>query len=102
MSVHISEVIDYLDAYPLCCYEGSLCSFMEMLHNAYTQYNFIDSEKLKDFYIQLEKMEKRMTAEDIEEIDHLVSKIAMEHEILGFTHGIRLGMLLMTEINYYE
>ena len=102
MSVHISEVIDYLDEHPLCCYEGKLCTFIDMLHNAYTAYNSIDSEKLKDFYIQLEKMEKCMTAKDVEEIDRLVCKIAMEHEILGFTHGIRIGMLLMTEINCFE
>lgn len=101
MSVHISEVLDYLDEHPLCCYEGRLCSFMEMLHSTYAEYNHIDSEKLKEFYQQLSNMQDHMRSDDIRELDRVVCKLATEHEQLGFAHGIRIGMLLMTEINYY-
>ena len=39
MSVHINEVLSYLDAHPIHSVEVGVESLLEMLHEVYTMYN---------------------------------------------------------------
>lgn len=100
MSVHINDVLDYLEANPLRHYEGKLYPVLEMIHDAYTEQNAIDSEEIHDIFRTLDGMLENIPSSDAEELNARICDLCLQHEILAFSHGILVGMHLMTEINY--
>lgn len=100
MSVHINEILDYLDAYPLGCYEGTLYSFMELLHDAYTEQNAIDSDEIHNIFRKLNGILDGLSSDEKEKLYISVCDLCREHEVLAFSHGLVAGMHLMTEVNY--
>lgn len=100
MSVHIQEVLDYLDAHPIGGFEGNVESLLEMLHDAYIAHNSIDSEEIHAIFRKLDSYLANFPIGASEELNRLVCSLCMEHEVLAFSHGIVVGMQLMTEVNY--
>lgn len=98
MSIHINEVMDYLDAHPIGCYEGSVKSLMEMLHDVYVAYNSVDNEELRRLFQRFDSILKDFPADGAEELRASICDLCREHEVLAFSHGIVVGMNLMTEI----
>lgn len=98
MSIHIDEVLDYLDTHPIGCHEGSVKSLMEMLHEVYTMYNSIDSEELRGKFRELRPVLEQLPRDDGNRLFSLICDLCMEHEQLAFSHGIVVGMQLMSEI----
>ena len=46
MSIHITQVFDYLEAHPLTKHEGEFDSLLEMLHYIYTAANPIVTDSI--------------------------------------------------------
>jgi len=100
MSIHIHQVLDYLDANPVCRHDGEIISLMELLHDAYTMHNAIDSEQLRGYFRKLRCHLEPLTQTQADELFCTVCDLCLEHEQLAFSHGIVVGMHLMTEVNY--
>lgn len=99
MSIHTSQVLDYLDSHPVSRYEGDFQSLMEMLHYIYTTCNPVDSEKIRERFRHLEKILEPLSFDEENEVSNLVCSLCWEHEQIAFYHGMAVGMHLMTEIN---
>lgn len=69
MSIHINQVLDYLDNQRVCQQADNMESLMGLLHDAYCIHNSTDNRQLR------------------------------EYEQLAFTQGVVVGMLVMTEVN---
>lgn len=100
MSIHIDQVLDYLDYHPVCQYADTMKSLMEMLHDIYVMHNSIDSEKLRSMFSSLHAAVDSLPETDADMLLELVSGLCMEQEQLAFSHGIVVGMQLMTEVNF--
>lgn len=99
MSIHVNEVLDYLDTHPVCQYAQGMDSLMEMLHEVYTMHNSIDSEKMRSLFGQLRPVLDMLPAKTADMLVSLVCDLCMEHEQLAFSQGVLVGMQLMTEVN---
>lgn len=99
MSIHINQVLDYLDNHPVCQYADTMESLMEMLHDIYAMHNSTDSEKLRSMLATLHSVMDSLPADDADALFDLVSSLCMEQEQLAFSHGFVVGMQLMTEVH---
>ena len=96
MSIHISEVLDYLDTHPICCHKGTVTSLMEMLYDVYVMHNTIDSEEIQN---KLQEVLILLPQNQHEPFLTSLCDICAGYELLAFSHGIVVGMHLMSEIN---
>lgn len=99
MSIHIQEVLDYLDIHPARNYGESAGSLMEMLHEVYTMYNDIDSKEIRDKFAALQPVFEGLPAGEADALFSTICDLCMEHEQLAFSHGVAVGLLLMCEVN---
>lgn len=99
MSIHISQVFEYLDAHPISCYEGNFESLLEALHYVYTTSNPIDSEEIRGEFQRLHSILEKLPHTDRNALYQIVSDLCFEYELRSFSHGLVVGMNLMTEIN---
>ncbi len=98
MSIQTSQVFEYLDAHPLWRYEGSFESLLETLHHIYTVGNPIDSEAIRSAFRRAYPLEK-LSPDEADALIRVTSNFCSKYELLAFSHGILVGMNLMTEIN---
>ena len=99
MSVHLSQVYEYLDTHPVSKYEGDFASLLEMLHYIYTTCNPVDSARIRQDLLQLAEILKPLSIEEDDAVSNLVSSLCYEHQQIAFYHGLTAGMYLMTEVN---
>ena len=99
MSIHINQVLDYLEQQRICQKSENMESLMEMLHYAYIQYNAVDSEEIRSLFARLRKIWEPASTKDTDEMFSLICELCMQHEVLAFSHGVRAGMVLMSEVN---
>lgn len=99
MSIHINEVLDYLDAHPVCQQTDSMESLLEMLHDIYAMHNTFDSEAIRRKFHGLRHILNRIPEECRDGFYAQVCDLCLEHEQLAFAQGVCAGMMLMTEVN---
>ena len=99
MSIHINQVLDYLEQQRICQKSENMESLMEMLHYAYIQYNAVDSEEIRSLFARLRKIWEPASTKDTDEMFSLICELCMQHEVLAFSHGVCAGMALMSEVN---
>ena len=98
MSIHINEVLDYLDDHPIGGHEGGIESLIEMLHDIYVEYNTIDSDEMHRLFKEFDKQLEMLPYDVADRLFSLICDLCVEHEVLAFSHGIVVGMYLMTEV----
>lgn len=98
MSVHINQVIEYLDNHPICYYADGVDSLLKMLYDIYAAHNAIDSEELRGLYQKAACVLEKLPPADGERLFTLICELCLEHEQQAFIHGFFVGMCLMTEI----
>ena len=73
-------------------------SVLEMLYTDYSQYNRLDTPQIK---LDFEALYQQLTGKPLRELDSIidtVTTLCWYHEKSGFTEGIKLGILLATEL----
>lgn len=100
MSIHIHDVLDYMDEHPVCCHNGSVDSVLEMIHEAYIANNSIDSQRIRSLFQELRLNGEILTEECFDKLFSCVCELCYEHEMEAFSRGIVVGMHFMTEVNY--
>ena len=99
MSIQIKEIFDFLDEHPLSRHQDGFESFMELLYDAYTQQNPIVTESTYKRLREIKTLLCELPPNTVERVNTLLYDFNLEQEILAFSHGIVVGMHLMTEIN---
>ena len=99
MSIHIHEVLDYLDRHLVCQQADSKESLMEVLHDAYSLHNDAEGERIRSGFAQFRQVLYPISPEAFDSVFSIVCDLCMEHELLAFSQGVLTGMLLMTEVN---
>lgn len=92
MSIHIYQILDYLDTHPVCQEAEDVPSLMAMLRKIYLMHHYTDSEALLDMLYSF-------PAGDMEQLSAWIANLCAEREQLAFSQGIAVGMQLMTEVH---
>lgn len=99
MSVHINDVLEYLHFHPICQEADSMESLLEMLHDIYTAHNAVNRVGMKDKFRTLRSLLSTIPNEDFDNVFSLVCDLCMENEVLAFSHGVCVGLHLMSELD---
>lgn len=73
-------------------------SVLDMLYWHYTEHGSSDSEKIRSQFDVLRKL-VNFPPKEYDEVFYTVSDLCIEHGRLTFQEGMRLGMLIMCEMN---
>jgi len=99
MTIQNSQVFEYLNTHPILSHDGDLASLLELLHQIYIAGNPIDSGKIRACFQNLQQILDRLPIADVDAMFRLVNDICYEYESCAFSHGLLVGMHLMTELN---
>ena len=98
MKSYIEKLKSYLAEHPPNYGDCNARSVLEMLYTYYSQYNRLDTPQIKsDFEI----LYQQLTGKSLRELDSIidtVTTLCWHHEKSGFIEGIKLGILLATEL----
>ena len=70
-----------------------------MLHYIYTNSNAIDSAAIRNSFRKVEAIQKNLSSDEKNQLFSTLSDLCLEYEQAAFSHGILVGMHLMTELN---
>ena len=86
----------YVESQPSKCENGDAESLLELLFDAYVDFNGFDRETIrKDFHDLYAAMNGKTT----QEIDETVCTLCWDHEKAGFQEGVKAGIRLAQEAN---
>ena len=78
-------------------YGDDACSVLEMLYNAYNEYNGIDNHEIKQDFEDLYEAMNGKTLREKDRVIDAVCRLSRDHEKRGFADGLCLGIRLAQE-----
>lgn len=99
MSVHIDQVLEYLDTHLVCRCADRVESLLGMIRDVYMEYNETDSEEIRYMLGELGAMLETFPSQDAKRFLCVICQLCQSSEQLAFSQGILVGMQLMTEVN---
>lgn len=99
MSIHLTQVYEYLDHHPISRFAGDFESLLDYLRDLYITSNPIDGDLLRDGFRRSRGVLDKLPPEDADTLFHALCDLCLEHERASFSHGLLTGLYLMTEIN---
>lgn len=99
MSIHINQVLAYLDEHPVSSHKGDFSSLLDMLCASYTEYNNIETDRIRILFDEMDAILSTLTLCQNDHIFDTVVNLCIEYQRTAFSHGICVGMHLMTELN---
>lgn len=79
--------------------EGDANSILTLLYEAYNQVNNLDNEQIRDDFNALYQAMNGMTLRERDKIIYPVCTLCRDHEKAGFVEGIKVGVLLQSELS---
>ena len=73
-------------------------SILAFLYEAYSQVNRMDDDRIKADFNTLYQIMNGMTLQEMDQILDPVCTLCRDHERAGFVTGVRIGMMLATEL----
>ena len=95
---YIEKLKTYLAEHPPDYGDCDAHSILEMLYSHYTAFNRMDTAEIKSDF---EALYQQLTGKSLRELDNIidtVTTLCWHHEKSGFIEGIKLGILLATEL----
>ena len=80
-------------------YGDDACSVLEMLYNAYNEYNGIDNHEIKQDFEDLYEAMHGKTLREKDRVIDAVCRLCRDHEKVGFIESVKVGMSLAKEMN---
>ena len=74
-------------------------SLLDMIYWYYAEFNSMDSNETKAQFAKLRNALHYLSTQEFDTIFGIVSSLCIEYERTAFTEGLRLGFMLMQELN---
>jgi len=74
-------------------------SILALLYEAYNEFNRMDDEQIKEAFNALYQAMNGMTLQEMDRIIYPVCTLCRDHERSGFMEGIKIGVLLQSELS---
>ena len=95
----LQNVIQYLKEHP-ANYQGQVDTLLELLYEAFTEYNSIETPEFKEVIYPLKEKLRALveTDEEADEYMNIVFGLCAAYERQGYIEGIKVGARLMLEL----
>ena len=98
MSIQINQVLDYLDTHPICQQADSMESLLEMLADVYLSHSNGNTAELYGLFTRMRQCMAGLGQGEQDALFDAVCDLCARHEVLAFSQGFLVGMLLMAEV----
>ena len=78
---------------------GDADSALGLLYECFNENNPYDNEQIKADFEELYRQMNGMLLREMDQIVYPVCKLCRDHERAGFEEGVKIGVLLSTELN---
>ena len=78
---------------------GDCNSILALLYEAYNEFNRMDDEQIRADFNSLYQSMNGMTLREMDRIIYPVCTLCRDHERFGFMEGIKVGVLLHSELS---
>lgn len=99
MALSSAQVLAYLEDHSIRQHTGDLKSLLEMIHYIYTDSNPIDNNATRAYFKEVEAILRKLPSNQTDTLFWVISDLCAEYERAAFSHGILVGMQLITELN---
>lgn len=96
MNSYIEKLKQQIEEHPPDFGDGN--SILTFLYEAYNQINNLDNEQIRDDFNALYQAMKGMDLREMDRIIYPVCTLCRDHERAGFLAGIKVGVLLQSEL----
>ena len=97
MNPYIEKVKQQIAEHPPDFGEGN--TVLTLLYDAYNEVNRLDDEQIKADFNALYQAMNGMTLQEMDKIIYPVCTLCRDHERSGFVEGIKVGILLQSELS---
>ena len=77
-------------------------TLVEMLYHTYTENNPLNNQAIKDGFRSMNDLLEGLSVEENNQVFHVVCDLCLEHAWLGFEAGLKVGLILMKELESYK
>jgi hypothetical protein len=96
MNSYLEKVRAYMDANPP--HLGDADSVLGLLYECHNENNPYDNEQIKADFHELYQQMNGMPLREMDNIIYPVCKLCRDHERAGFIEGVKIGILLQSEL----
>ena len=89
----------YVESQPAKRENGDAESLLELLFDAYVDFNGFDRETIRNDFHDLYAAMNGKTTQEIDEVIYQVCTLCWDHEKAGFQEGVKVGIRLVQEAN---
>ena len=97
MKPYIERVKQQIEEHPPDFGDGN--SILTLLYEAYNQVNNLDDEQIRTDFNALYQAMNGMELREMDRIIYPVCTLCRDHEKAGFVAGIKIGVLLQSELS---
>lgn len=97
MNPYIERVKQQIAEHPPDLGDGN--SVLTLLYEAYNQANNLDDEQIRADFDTLYQAMNGMSLQEMDRIIYPVCTLCRDHERVGFVAGIKVGVLLQSELS---
>ena len=97
MNPYIEKLRQQIEEHPPDFGDGN--SILTLLYEAYNQVNNLDNEQIRDDFNALYQSMNGMELRGMDRIIYPVCTLCRDHEKAGFVEGIKVGVLLQSELS---
>ena len=97
MNPYIEKLKQQIEEHPLDFGDGN--SVLTLLYEAYSEVNRMDDEQIKTDFNALYQTMNGMELREMDRIIYPVCTLCRDHEKAGFVAGIKVGVLLQSELS---
>ena len=96
MNSYFEKLKSYIQLKPPNYGDGE--SILTMLYECHNEHNPYDNEQIKADFNELYRQMNGMELREMDRIIYPVCRLCRDHERSGFIEGIKIGVLLQTEL----
>lgn len=97
MNPYIEKLKPHIEEHPPDFGDGN--SVLTLLYEAYNAENRLDDEQIREDFNALYQAMNGMTLQEMDRIIYPVCTLCRDHEKAGFVAGIKVGVLLQSELS---
>ena len=71
---------------------------LTMLYECYSDSNRMDDDRIRADFRELYAQMNGMTIQEMDRVIYLVCSLCRDHQRVGFTEGVKIGLLLAGEV----
>ena len=94
---YLQVLNEHIQSHPLKL--GTSASVLALLYESYIELQGFENEQIKTAFNELYRAMNGMELQELDRVLYPVCTLCRDHERSGFIHGVKVGIMLNSELN---